>query len=291
MQLLILLCSPKNFFPVVLWYILYIGPEWDSSDDEVGDEVELPTQQDKVATKKGKGKKIDSRPQKSNVIYIGHLPKDCQERELIGFLKQFGRLSQLRLCRSHKTGGTKGYAFARFEDSEVAAIVADTMNGYLLFGKRMVCHVVPPEQLHGKIFSSKNRTVFQRRSEKPREPQSLKKMKETTKDLISKERKKKAALKAMGIDYDFPGYEASLNSFKSEANHSEGDEEEMPEKKKDMKMEKKEKEKGGPITPESSKKKQKKDKHDKDVKGGETSGQPQSEKKAKKEKKKRRKTT
>lgn len=38
-----------------------------------------------------------------------------------------------------KTGGSKGYAFIEFEDRDVASIVAETMNNYLMFDKLLKC--------------------------------------------------------------------------------------------------------------------------------------------------------
>jgi nucleolar protein 15 len=153
------------------------------------------------------------KPQIPNVIYIGHLPKDCEERELIAFLKQFGRLVQVRVCRSHKTGGSKGYAFVKFQSSDVAAIVAETMNGHLLFQKRLVSHVLAPEQIHAKLFSKNTRTVFQRKAiSKDSDPKATTSTaEEVSRRLLEREKQKRDKMKSLGIEYDFPGYKAELN--------------------------------------------------------------------------------
>ena len=195
-----------------------------SSEDDAGgivEEKKLGKTKATASASRTKNATIkNKRPPLPNVIYIGHLPKHCEERELIGFLKQFGILSQLRLCRSHRTGGSKGYGFAKFEDPEVAAIVADTLNGHLLFQKKIVSHVLAPEQIHQKLFQSKTRTVFQRGSDRSQNgPRSMEKMKEISKRLIEREQGKRDKLKKLGIDYDFPGYEAcqtKANSLKEE---------------------------------------------------------------------------
>jgi nucleolar protein 15 len=166
-------------------------------------------QRDTLKKKKAPSKK----PQIPNVIYVGHLPKDCEERELIGFLKQFGRLVQVRVCRSHKTGGSKGYAFVKFQSADVAAIVAETMNGHLLFQKRLVAHVLAPEQIHSKLFSANTRTVFQRKTiSKDRDPKSTTTTaEEVSRRLLEREQQKRDKLKSLGIEYDFPGYQAQVN--------------------------------------------------------------------------------
>lgn len=43
---------------------------------------------------------------------------------------------------------SRGYAFVEFASSDVATIVADTMNGYYLEGRKLVCHVVDPKNIH-----------------------------------------------------------------------------------------------------------------------------------------------
>ena len=41
-----------------------------------------------------------------------------------------------------KTNRTQGYGFVKFANSGVAKIAAQTMNGYLMFGKSMVAEVL-----------------------------------------------------------------------------------------------------------------------------------------------------
>ena len=41
-----------------------------------------------------------------------------------------------------QTGNPKGYAFVMFEYDEVARVVADTMNNYLMFQKLLKCECV-----------------------------------------------------------------------------------------------------------------------------------------------------
>lgn len=134
--------------PLCCRVILYLkGPEWDSSDDE-----DEKVQKDKMATnklissktdkkQKGNSKKKPNNNNNNNeteterdatVVYIGHLPGELEELDLKNFLQQFGTVVNIRLSRSTKTGKSRGYAFARFEDAETASIVADTLQGYFL---------------------------------------------------------------------------------------------------------------------------------------------------------------
>ena len=71
------------------------------------------------------------------------------------FFTQFGEVTRMRVSRSPKTARSRGYAFVEFVDKEVAKIAADTMNGYIMFGKQVECHVV--DQPHRETFKNGNR--------------------------------------------------------------------------------------------------------------------------------------
>ena len=60
---------------------------------------------------------------------------------------QFGSVTNLRLGRSQKTGASRGFAFIEFRFADVAKIVADTMNNYLMFEKLLKCKLVPSGEM------------------------------------------------------------------------------------------------------------------------------------------------
>ena len=57
----------------------------------------------------------------SAVLYIGHIPHGFYEDQMTGYFSQFGDVKRVRLSRSKKTGGSKGFAFVEFKDIEDAA--------------------------------------------------------------------------------------------------------------------------------------------------------------------------
>jgi len=91
------------------------------------------------------------------IVYIGHLPKGFEEKELEKFFGQFGSIDKLRVSRSKKTGRTRGYAFMEFKDQEVAQIAVETMDKYMIFGKTIECHLMDPKLAHKDIFKNGNR--------------------------------------------------------------------------------------------------------------------------------------
>ena len=83
------------------------------------------------------------------------------------------------------------------------------MNGYIMFGKQLECHIV--DKPHKDIFKNGNRawkfipTQVKFRNEKNREKTDEEKA-ARVKGLLEKEKEKRIRLKELGIDYEFSGY-------------------------------------------------------------------------------------
>ncbi|KAL1500209.1 hypothetical protein AB1Y20_012878 [Prymnesium parvum] len=150
----------------------------------------------------------------SAVLYLGHIPHGFYEEQMKGFFSQFGTVSRLRLARNKKTGRSKHYAFIEFKHKEVAEVVAKAMNGYLMFKKVLVAKVVPAEQVHPDTFKNAHRSfrivdrtaVVRKHFNKPK-PEAKARKREAA--LVAGETRKRIKLQALGIDYEFGGYEAS----------------------------------------------------------------------------------
>lgn len=273
---------------------LRVGPEWNSSDEESGQKIVK-----KVATKKSAGgkkgpnknstkdqqDKDEDSMRDSTVLFIGHLPNEFEERDLRNFLQQFGKVVNIRISRSVKSGNSRGYAFVRWDDSETARIVAETLEGYLLGGRKLVCHSVP--NAHKHLFFNTDKVIAQRKLkrkiEEKKRASSLAdagKMQEITARLIKRERKKREKLAELGIDYDFPGYEASQTTV---------DDEEMLDEveaatKADETPKKKRKDSIGSVGSESSSSRKRKNSVGSQGSVENQAENPQSEKKSKKAK-------
>jgi len=110
---------------------------------------------------------LEAKPkQNRGVVYLGHIPNGFAEPQMLKYFSQFGKVSRMRLSRSKKTGGSKGYAFIEFQEESVAKIVAQTMNKYLLFEKTLVCEFMPKEKCHKELFKGYRTVVQDRRAER-----------------------------------------------------------------------------------------------------------------------------
>lgn len=71
-----------------------------------------------------------------------------------GYFSQFGAITRLRLARSPKTLGSKGYAFIEFRYPEVAEIAAEAMNNYIMFKNIIKTVFIPPKDIKHDYFRS-----------------------------------------------------------------------------------------------------------------------------------------
>ena len=128
-------------------------------------------------------------------------------REYFG---QYGEVMGVKLARSRKTARSKGYGFVQFKYPEVASIVAETMNGYLLLGKVLTAQTLPANKRNPfshstskiyrfvdwkKLFVAKNNA-----------PKTEKQTAHIVHNLLKNEDKRREKLVELGIDYEFPGF-------------------------------------------------------------------------------------
>lgn len=74
------------------------------------------------------------------------------------YFTQFGEVSRLRLSRNKKTGKSKHYAFIEFADEDVAKIVQETMDNYLIDGHLLQVRKVSNDKVHPKLWLGSNRS-------------------------------------------------------------------------------------------------------------------------------------
>ncbi|CAH8654245.1 unnamed protein product [Schistosoma guineensis] len=75
------------------------------------------------------------------VLHITRLPKYFGPYELRKYIEQFGKVHELYIPKSKKTGKWKDSAFVRMSN-EAAPLVASTLNNLLQFNKIIKCEVL-----------------------------------------------------------------------------------------------------------------------------------------------------
>ena len=156
-------------------------------------------------------------PSEKAVVYLGRIPHGFYEEEMESYFSQFGSVCRLRLSRNKKTGKSKHYAFIEFASKEVADIVAETMDNYLMFNHQLVCKVLKPEQVNENLFKGANqkfKVLPRHKMDKQlrEKPKTLDGFKKCIKKLVKKENEKRLKLKELGISYSFPGIEKVAQS-------------------------------------------------------------------------------
>ncbi|XP_076341879.1 MKI67 FHA domain-interacting nucleolar phosphoprotein-like [Tachypleus tridentatus] len=122
------------------------------------------------------------------------------------YFSQFGKIKNLRLGRSKKTGGSRGYAYIEFQCDEVAKIVAETMNNYLMFDQLMKCKFIPPEMVHPLTFKGARKKIHLAKSVTMFHQNKWKCPEKERKNLVKRARrikKTQARLAELGVTFDF----------------------------------------------------------------------------------------
>ncbi|KIJ52630.1 hypothetical protein M422DRAFT_223267 [Sphaerobolus stellatus SS14] len=189
--------------------------ESDSSDEELEvdepagvDVSKLPSFAKDDASVKRRLEKAKKNPAaERGVVYLGRIPHGFYEDQMRGYFSQFGEVTRLRLSRNKKTGRSKHYGFIEFASAEVAEIVSDTMNNYLLLGHILQCTVIPKDQVHPELWVGANkkwRFVPRDRLARERQnmPRTIEQQKRADSRLLARQKKKQAKLAEAGIDYD-----------------------------------------------------------------------------------------
>ena len=162
------------------------------------------------------GREKDDRPR---VLYIGHVPHGFYEDQMRAYFGQFGEVTRLRLSRNKKTGKSKHYAYCEFKHPEVAAIVAESMDNYLLFESVLKVRLMTAEECHPELWKGANRkfkAVPWRRkaAEAHDKPRSAAELAKRDAALLAGERARRRKIEKAGIEYDFPGYAAAAKKPK-----------------------------------------------------------------------------
>ena len=68
-------------------------------------------------------------------IYIGGLPFDLSEGDIITIFSQYGEPTYINLIRDKETGKSKGFAFLKYEDQRSTDLAVDNLGGATVMGR------------------------------------------------------------------------------------------------------------------------------------------------------------
>ena len=68
-------------------------------------------------------------------VYVGGLPFDISEGDIVTIFSQFGTPTHVNLVRDKETGKSKGFAFLKFEDQRSCDLAVDNLGGAEVLGR------------------------------------------------------------------------------------------------------------------------------------------------------------
>jgi len=133
----------------------------------------------------------------SAYIFIGGLPYDLTEGDVLCVFSQYGEIVNINLVRDKKTGKSQGYGFLCYEDQRSTILAVDNLNSIKLGGRTIrVDHVLnyrPPKSDEKDEFGNYKIKDEESCAPKtpPREPAEEKVKKKKKKEKKEKKKKKK----------------------------------------------------------------------------------------------------
>lgn len=93
-------------------------------------------------------------------IFVGGLPYDLSEGDIICIFSQYGEIVNINLIRSKDTGKSKGFCFLCYEDQRSTVLAVDNFNGIKVMNRTIrVDHVadykVPKEHKNTEVETKK----------------------------------------------------------------------------------------------------------------------------------------
>src|SRR5271154_1572684 len=76
-------------------------------------------------------------PGRSQGVFVGNIPFNLSEEEIIHLLGQAGQVTKFRLMTDPDTGKPKGFGFADFADADSAASAVRNLNDYEVQGRKI----------------------------------------------------------------------------------------------------------------------------------------------------------
>ncbi|KAH6778425.1 RNA recognition motif protein [Perilla frutescens var. frutescens] len=84
----------------------------------------------------------------SAYVYVGGIPFDLTEGDLLAVFAQYGEIVDANLIRDKGTGKSKGFAFVAYEDQRSTILAVDNLNGAQILGRTIrVDHVTKYKKL------------------------------------------------------------------------------------------------------------------------------------------------
>jgi RNA recognition motif-containing protein len=82
-------------------------------------------------------------------LYVGGLPYQTTEHDLIDLFEQIGQVTEVSVITDRDTGRSKGFGFVEMGDEQVARTAIERLNGTLLGGRTIIVNEARERQSTG----------------------------------------------------------------------------------------------------------------------------------------------
>lgn len=79
-------------------------------------------------------------------IYIGNIPYNMKEQNLIDVFKEFGAVESAKVIIDKKTRRSKGYGFVEMKDSRDEENAIEALNGKEIGGRKVKVNIANPKK-------------------------------------------------------------------------------------------------------------------------------------------------
>jgi len=109
-----------------------------------------PKDEDRLAVPSGggRGPPPDQSAIKSDKVFVGGLPQDCEDQKIIDHFQRYGTIVDAVVMKDRTTGRSRGFGFVRFDNTDSADRVLEDYSNHQIEGKWCeVKKAVPQEQM------------------------------------------------------------------------------------------------------------------------------------------------
>ena len=83
-------------------------------------------------------------------LYLGNLPFDVTETELLGLFSEFGEVIHANLVKDRYTGNPRGFAFVEMDSRSSGQQAMESLNKTVYKSRPLVCNEAKPQKKGGR---------------------------------------------------------------------------------------------------------------------------------------------
>lgn len=141
----------------------------------------------------------------TSILYIAHLPRNFQEKELKELFRQFSTIKNIQVSRA-ENGNSRCYGWVELDSAETAKIAQDALDRYFLDEKQLTVKQLRQSEVPEKLFTNARRGPKKKVYPQLNKRDSVMKFARKEKELMAK-------LSERGITYTWDSFISKLEKM------------------------------------------------------------------------------